>query len=109
MANWIEAHPVLFATVLWPLVSALVTWALKPRSPEQYQAMHPRVAAALKLVGALGLDVPNTLQAVRQLIRGRAVPAGLYRAAREPEPIPVVLWSRDEDEVPPTVKPGGKS
>ncbi len=108
MADWIEAHPVLFATVLWPILSAAITWLASPRSPEAYSAMHPRVAAALKLIGALGLNVPNTLQAVHQLIRGRAVPAGLYRAAREPEPIPVVLWSR-EDEVPPTVKPGGKS
>jgi hypothetical protein len=70
MLPWIEAHPVLFA-LLWPTVTALVTAVLKPRSVEEYAAMPPRLGAVLRLVGAIGFDVPKMLESVRQVLTGK--------------------------------------
>jgi len=81
MMNWLEQHPVLVALV-WPALSALLTALFKARTPEQYDKLPPRLAAFLKLVGALGLDVPNTLEAIGQTVTGRKETAGVYRAKR---------------------------
>lgn len=89
MLDWIERHAVLMSVVIWPLLTAIATALFKPRTPEQYAELPPRLAAFLKLVGAIGLDVPNLLEAVRQGVRGTAKPASVYRAERAP-PIPVI-------------------
>lgn len=81
--SWVNANPVLFTVVLWPVVSGLVTALFKSRTPEEYAAMNPRVAAVLKLVGSLGLDVPNMLNALKQVVAGHAASAESYRARRE--------------------------
>lgn len=65
---WISLHPLLFTMVIWPSVTGVATWLFKPRTPEQYAAMNPRVAAGLKLLGSLGLDMPKVLEAIKQLI-----------------------------------------
>ena len=67
---WVEAHPVFASMVVWPLITALVTLLFKPRSPEEYAALavnHPRVAQFLRLVGALGIDLPKVLQVLGDL------------------------------------------
>jgi hypothetical protein len=69
---FVEAHPDLVSVVLWPLITALVTALFKPRSPEEYEAMPPRVAAGLKLLAALGVDPVKAVEAVKQLVSGKA-------------------------------------
>jgi hypothetical protein len=72
---WVLAHP----TYAWPLISALVTIALKPRTPEQYAAMAAmrpvwfwsRFAPLLQLVGALGLDPVKALAVLSKVFTGK--------------------------------------
>jgi len=69
---WVEAHPVFASVIFWPIVTAIVTWFLKPRSPEEYAALaasHPRIAQVLRLVGALGLDAPKVLQILGDMVK----------------------------------------
>ncbi len=82
MLDFIERHQVLMSVVIYPLLTALLTAVAKPRTPEEYSALPPRLAAFLKLVGALGLDVPNAIEAIKQGINGRSQSAGVYRAVR---------------------------
>lgn len=81
---WVEAHPVFASVVFWPLVTALVTLLFKPRTPEEYAALavnHPRLAQLLRLVGALGIDLPKVLQVLGDLAkRVRKVPVMLLVA-----------------------------
>lgn len=80
--NFFAAHPLLWQLGALPLVTALVTWVFKPRSPEQYAALPPRVAATLKLIAAVGWDAPKILEAIGQLVSGRALSAAAERAAK---------------------------
>ncbi len=68
------AHPELCAALLWPLVSAILTALFKPRTPEQYAAMPPRLAAALQLLGALGLDPVKATIAIKKIFAGTKPP-----------------------------------
>lgn len=65
---WIAAHPLVMSMVVWPALTGVISWATRKRTEAEYQAMHPRIGAALRLVGALGLDVPKTVRAIRQLV-----------------------------------------
>lgn len=70
---WCAAHPEL----VWPILTALITLLFKPRTPAEYAQIavrFPRVAAGLQLIGALGLDVPKVVEAVRKVITGRSEP-----------------------------------
>ncbi len=70
---WCAAHPEL----VWPLLTALITLLFKPRTPTEYAQIAvrwPRVAAALQLIGALGLDVPKVVEAVQKVVTGRVDP-----------------------------------
>ncbi len=80
---WIQANPVLFGIVLWPMFTGLVTALFKARTPEQYARMNPRWAAILKLLGSMGWDVPNMLNATKQAVEGEAHTAKSYRDRRE--------------------------
>lgn len=74
LSGWAEAHPELMAAIIWPLVTALVTFLFKPRSAEEYASLPPRVAAALKLVAALGLDPVKAIEAAKQIVAGPTKP-----------------------------------
>jgi hypothetical protein len=72
---WANAHPEVMAALVWPLVTAILTLAFKPRTPEQYAAMPPRLAALLQLVAALGVDPVKAAKAVRKLVEKGPPPA----------------------------------
>jgi hypothetical protein len=75
---WCSSNPAL----AWPLLSALVVAVFKPRTPEAYakfSAMRPawfwsRFAAALQLVGALGLDPVKATKVIGKVLTGRSLP-----------------------------------
>ena len=72
LSTFMDSHPQLAAAVVWPLLTALITWAFKPRSADelsQLAAQSPRLAKALAFVGALGVDVPALLDALRKDVR----------------------------------------
>lgn len=68
--DWLSAHPLVWQLALYPLLTAVVTWLLKPRTPEQYAALPPRLAAFLKLVAAVGFDAPKIVESVSQVVTG---------------------------------------
>lgn len=68
---WIEAHPVLFAVVLWPLITAVVTWFTKPRTDIELALMSPRAAAFWRLVRKAGFDSKGVLDSLHTLLTGK--------------------------------------
>ncbi len=101
--NWLDAHPNVLHFIVWPLLSALITAIFKPRTPAEYEAMPPRMSAVLKAVGSLGIDVPNFMDAMRQLTAGRAKTAAVYTAERSimPPPFPkaekqLIITNKDD-------------
>jgi hypothetical protein len=68
---WGDRHPELMIALVWPIVTALVNALFKPRSAEEYAALHPRVAQVLRLVAALGLDPVKAVDALRALVARR--------------------------------------
>ena len=103
-SEWASAHPETMALVVWPVLTALVTFLFKPRTAEDYAKLPPRVAGVLRLVGALGLDVPNVLNAVRAIAsappppppRGPSVYDDL--TPTKPNPVPTVRPIRRTDD-----------
>lgn len=67
---WIVAHP----TIVWPLVTAILTSMLGKPTAEEYAAMSPRMAAFRRFIAATGLDVPKMIETLKLLIGG-GVPA----------------------------------
>ncbi len=70
--TWIRSNPL----IAWPILTALVTVLFKPRTPADYEAMcarnpawlWPRIATALQLFAALGLDPVKAMQVLRDHI-----------------------------------------
>lgn len=53
------------------LLSAIVTALFKPRTPEEYAALPPRLAAFLKTYAALGIDLPKLIEGIGQIVTKR--------------------------------------
>lgn len=102
MFDWIERHGVLMGLVVWPLLSAALTALFKPRTPEDYQAMSPRLAAALKFIGSIGVDVPNLLDAIKQYVGNYSKSAGLYRNERNAATVPPKRYTEPLPSEPPS-------
>ncbi len=103
--NWLDAHPSVLHLIVWPLMSGFITWLFKPRTPAEYERMPVRVSGFLKLVGSLGVDVPNLKDALRQLITGRAKSAAVYTAERNslnppafPKAEKVLITNKDDHD-----------
>lgn len=80
---WIRLNPVVFSIVIWPVLTGIVTFFFKPRTPEEYAAMNPRWAAFLKMLGGSGIDAPNILNGLKQFLTKDVATAAAYRAHRE--------------------------
>lgn len=95
------------SVIIWPAITAVATALFKPRTPEAYSKLPPRLAAFLKLVGAIGFDVPNMLEAVKQGVANKSKSPGVYRATRSsplPEAVTVPELPASDTPVPPTRK-----
>lgn len=98
VTDWISKNPVLFSMVLWPLVTGLVTWLFKPRTPEQYAAMPSFIRSVLKLLGALGLDAPHVLEGIKELLK-------LPAPAQAKTPIFATQAVKNANSLPPPAAP----
>lgn len=65
-------NPAVWQIGLFPVVTFLITWLFKPRTPEDYAALSPRVAALLKFVAAVGFDAPKIIESISQAVTGEA-------------------------------------
>ena len=68
--EWVEAHPVIVSMVLVPLIVSLVNGILRPRTPEEYAELPPRLAAFLKLLRALFPDPQKAAKAIAGIAMG---------------------------------------
>lgn len=85
--DWANRNPIVVNVLVWPLITAVLTWAFKPRTPEEYQRMG-RLGSVLKVLGALGIDVPVLLQGLKEIRTGKHEPATAYISARTiPPPV----------------------
>lgn len=75
--DFAESHPVLFSALVWPLLTAMVTALFKPRTPEEYAALPPKLAAFLRLIAALGLDPVKAVKIVQEATAKEKKPADL--------------------------------
>lgn len=71
--DWFEAHPVFTTAVVVPLIVGTVNQLLRPRTPEQYALLPPRIAAFLKFLRAWFPDTGRASEAAVQVITGRAL------------------------------------
>lgn len=69
---WVYSHPYFMSAIVWPLLTSIVTALFKPRTPEEYAEMNPRLAAMLKFVAASGLDPLKAVEAAKQFVSGEA-------------------------------------
>lgn len=72
IVEWLEAHPVLVSLVLVPLVMAAINGVLRPRTPEEYAELPPRIAALFKFLRAVFPDPQKAATAASQIVRGAA-------------------------------------
>lgn len=88
---WIEAHPLLFTVVLWPLISGTVNVVLKRRTIEEYAAMPPRLAAVLMFLRSAGLDPGRSLEHIHRGLTGKPIPVPAPPVPTPPpSPLPVI-------------------
>jgi ABC-type Co2+ transport system permease subunit len=57
--------------IAWPVLSAIITTAFRRRTVEELKELPPRFAAFIKLVMALGIDVPRTLDAIIGILQAK--------------------------------------
>ncbi len=69
--EFLSAHKDTIVTLAFPVLSAIVTWLFKPRTPEEYSLLSPRVAAVFKFIGALGIDAPKLIESIQQIVTGK--------------------------------------
>ena len=63
----------IWTVFLWPALSALLNIVLRARTAEQWAFMcaeMPRLAAALRLLRALGVDPVKAVRSVQELVAG---------------------------------------
>lgn len=54
--DWLGAHPVIWAILVWPIVTAFFNWLFRPRTEADYLALPTWLATTLRFIAALGLD-----------------------------------------------------
>jgi hypothetical protein len=69
--EYLKTHPEQVVIVLLTLLTAIA----KPRTPEQYAAMPPRLAALLKFLATVLPDVVKAAHVVPQVVTGKSDPA----------------------------------
>ncbi len=80
VAAWAEAHPVIMATYVIPIGMAVFNFFRAPRTPDEYAALPPRIAALLKISSALFPNPHPAATGVKQFVEGSSVPASVIQA-----------------------------
>jgi hypothetical protein len=93
--TFLEAHPALVSLILIPAVASVVNALTRPRSPEEYSAMPPRLAAFLKLLRAVFPDPQKAVTAATQFVQGKVLSPDAKRASLNP---PAIITEKKEEE-----------
>jgi hypothetical protein len=98
---WIELHPVFFAVIAWPILTAIVNFFFRKRTKEELDAMNPRLSALLRFIRSSGLDATWALGFLWKVFRP-SVPQPPIRTVEDP---PTIFISAFQ-EVPKDKKEG---
>lgn len=90
---FIEAHPALVSLIFVPTVAAIVNALTRPRSPEEYSALPPRLAAFLKLLRAVFPDPQKAITAASMFVQGKSLTPDAKRASLNP---PAIITEKKE-------------
>lgn len=69
----------LFAMVIWLVVTGIVNFAMRKKTPEEWEVLaekNPRYAAFARMLRAIGLDPVKLIVAFVDFVRGHAKNAG---------------------------------
>lgn len=98
VAIWIETHPTIFALVVWPLLTALLT-SLFAKPSDAFAAKYPRLAAIRRIPSDAGINLPKLLGNVLVAITGKRAVEELPPAFPDEQP------TKKEGKSLPPVKP----
>jgi len=99
-----EKHSFWLIPVGWALLSGALNLALRKRTAEEwveYAEQHPRRAAIIRLIRALGFDPAKAINAVQHLVNGKAVATRRMLpepAAKALEAAEILATAKDEDK-----------
>lgn len=68
---WCREHPEFTALFVVPLLTAPINWLFKPRTPEEFAVLPPRVAGFLRVLAGAGFDPAKVSQGLRMILTGR--------------------------------------
>lgn len=77
LTAWIAAHPEFAAAIIWPLITAVLNWFVKPRDAQAWAVLHassPLAAQLVRFVAATGLDPVKAVDALKQLVARKGPP-----------------------------------
>jgi hypothetical protein len=90
-----------YVALFFLVAGTLVHAAFKPRTPEEFAAMPPRIAAVLKAWGAMFPDFPQLFDAIAQVFTGKVPGTLVY--FRSSTSFPATPDPKDEEHAVPTL------
>ena len=73
VVNWIETHPTIFALVVWPVLTAILT-SLFAKPSDAFAAKYPRLAALRRIPSDAGINLPKLLGNLLVALVGKRAP-----------------------------------
>lgn len=70
MIDWIRTHQAIFALLIWPVLSGMVTTLFRKPTPE-FSQKYPRLAALRRIPSDAGVNVPKLLENLLTLVLGK--------------------------------------
>lgn len=95
--SWFSAnHPILLIYFFWPLVTALLSIAMRRKLPEKWQAWamkYPKLAFVIELLKAWGLNLPKVFELMQRYAMRKAgeSPEAAWKMSTLPEPLKKAL------------------
>ena len=74
VTSWIETHPTIFALIVWPILTAILT-SVFAKPSDAFAAKYPRLAAIRRIPSDAGINLPKLFGNVLTAITGKAPPS----------------------------------
>lgn len=68
---WCREHPEFTILFIVPLATAPINWLFKPRTPEEFAELPPRLAGFLRVLAGAGFDPSKVSQGLQMILTGR--------------------------------------
>jgi hypothetical protein len=91
---FIEAHPEGVRLIAIPIIFAVVNFFTKPRTPEEYMKLPPRLANLMKMLRGLFPDPQQTAEGLIGVIFGKVLSPDAKRASLNP---PAIIKDKEQE------------